>query len=376
MKRHVDEALAELSTTYSGPTLAYDVDAIAANVEQLGVAIGDVARVLFAVKSFPSAEVLERVGAAGAGFEISALAEYALLPADLSGTRVSLNSPSPSDLDALVAKGNQLDVHLDYPEQLDGLSIPEAARAVLRLSHTGLGLGDDLVGNPMRASRFGSSLDVLLAQAADSGANSIAGVHLHNGSEVNTGDFYRAALEQIVQRAEDQEIALSSVNLGGGFHPIDDPELATLLADLSSLAGSMELLIEPGNIAARKTGYLLTQAIAVRDTHVGTHHHVTLDSSYESHAKWSIPTWAPRNFAAERYPHNLIPEPEAGYEFVLFYGASCYEKDLMGVYRVPTGQAAPIVRGDIVTFDDLNGYSFAWNKGFNGVPAAQVVLLP
>ena len=134
MKRHVDEALAELSTTYSGPTLAYDVDAIAANVEQLGVAIGDVARVLFAVKSFPSAEVLERVGAAGAGFEISALAEYALLPADLSGTRVSLNSPSPSDLDALVAKGNQLDVHLDYPEQLDGLSIPEAARAVLRLS--------------------------------------------------------------------------------------------------------------------------------------------------------------------------------------------------------------------------------------------------
>ena len=341
----------------------------------MGEALGDIGQVLFAVKSFPSAEVLAALAAVGAGFEVSSVSEYDLLPSDLAGRRVSLNAPEPSDLDSLIKKGNLLDVHVDVPSRVNELEIPDSGRFVLRLSHTGLGLPSALVGDPMRDSRFGSSLQALdeFAKLVDSQQD--LAVHLHNGSENNSSDFYHAALSQILGAANRTGAELSSINLGGGFHQIETRDLRETLAALSSDAGESTVLIEPGNVSARGSGFLLTRAVSVRSNASGLHH-VTLDCSYESHAKWSLPIWEPTaGVDALRCPHNVIPEAEDGCEFVLFYGSSCYEKDLMGVYRVPATGSAPITRGDYLRFANLNGYSFAWNIGFNGVPPAEVVLV-
>jgi len=70
-------------------------------------------------------------------------------------------------------------------------------------------------------------------------------------------------------------------------------------------------------------------------------------------------------------PHKNIPKPKQGFNFIIFTGATCYERDQLGIFRVK-GSVLPIKPGDPILLSNINGYSFAWQTGFNGVPKAKV----
>jgi len=55
-----------------------------------------------------------------------------------------------------------------------------------------------------------------------------------------------------------------------------------------------------------------------------------------------------------------------------FTGSSRFERDVLGVYTLPRAARPPLEIGDILTFENLNGYSNAWNASFNGVPEARL----
>jgi diaminopimelate decarboxylase len=72
-------------------------------------------------------------------------------------------------------------------------------------------------------------------------------------------------------------------------------------------------------------------------------------------------------------PYQRIPDPEPGYILLILSGATCHEKDQLGVFRiVHDGTTFPIKPNDPILLSNINGYSFAWNTGFNGVPKAKV----
>jgi hypothetical protein len=94
---------------YEAPVLLYDIARIRANISELAAACaGNPGHMLFAVKSFPAARILVMAYEIGMGFEVSAEQEYQMLPSDLSGRIVSLNSPFPLSSDRFLWAGNLL----------------------------------------------------------------------------------------------------------------------------------------------------------------------------------------------------------------------------------------------------------------------------
>ena len=79
----------------------------------------------------------------------------------------------------------------------------------------------------------------------------------------------------------------------------------------------------------------------------------------------SAPKWHTKN--------HEIPDPEKGFRLFVFSGATCYEKDQLGIFKIANNNSVlPIAPSDPILLSNINGYSFAWNKGFNGVQKAKV----
>jgi diaminopimelate decarboxylase len=370
LQQVVDDELSR----YSGPVLIFDRERIRANLIGLGKAFGgNPGGMLFAVKSFSHAEILQTVWETGVGFEVSNEREYRLLPRDLSLRTVSLNSPLREDPAEFVECGNRLHVHLESVPDRTIIGAPSDGSYCLRLDHKSLPLDSSLLVERDRPSRFGVSWSSFLESAPLFREGILSGVHVHNGSEVNTAAFYRAALKLLLDSCEENQIPLRYVNLGGGLHPIAQAELEKLLGDLHSTAGELPIFIEPGHVICREAGFLLCKVHDVRPFG-GQRYHVTIDASYDSHAKWSQPSWTgPDELGIEKLDHREIPAPQEGFQILRFVGASCFERDQLGIFRIPQrGSVPPIAPGDPIILSNINGYSYAWNKGFNGVPPAKL----
>jgi diaminopimelate decarboxylase len=372
----IQQLVGEELDHYAGPVLIFDKARIGANLGRLVQSLGgDAGRVLFAVKSFPLPEILGMVAEAGAGFEVSNRSEYQLLPRVLSGRTISLNSPLRDDPRGFLEFGNRLNVHLDtVPDH--HITVPSGASFCLRLSHKSLPVDPSLLTEPERPSRFGVPWESFLAAAPLFQQGILSGVHIHNGSEANTAAFYRAALELIIDASREHDIPLRYVNLGGGFHPISQVELEPLLGELHMMAGELPLFIEPGHVLCRGAGFLLSKVHEVRPFG-GGRYHVTVDASYDCHAKWSQPSWGfPSDLGIVKLPHLQIPAPMPGFQILRITGSSCYERDQLGIFCLPERSHRPPVKpGDPILLSNINGYSYAWNTGFNGIRPARLRLV-
>lgn len=361
---------------YAGPVLIFDKARIRANLTCLAQSLGgDAGRILFAVKSFPLPEILTMARDIGVGFEVSNRQEYQLLPGDLSGRTVSLNSPLRDNPGDFLSRGNRLNIHLDaVPQQHLGRP-PSGSSFCLRLSHKSLPVDPSLLIEGDRPSRFGVTWETFLAATPLFQEGVLSGVHVHNGSEVNTAEFYRAALKLIISASREHDMALSYVNLGGGLHPIPQAELEQLLRDLHSIAGELPVFIEPGHVLCRDAGFLLTRVHELRPFG-GGRFHVTVDASYDCHAKWSHPSWElPADLGIVKLPHQEIPAPRPGFQILRITGPTCYERDQLGIFCLPERSPTPPLKpGDPILLSNINGYSYAWNTGFNGVPPARLRL--
>jgi len=359
---------------YSGPVLIFDREQIRSNLIGLGKAFGaNPGGMLFAVKSFPHADILQTVWETEGGFEVSNEREYQLLPRDLIGRTVSLNSPLRVDPARFVEHGNRLHVHLERGPDHTIIGAPSDASYCLRLNHKSLPLDSSLLIESDRSSRFGAFWGSFLESAPLFREGILSGVHIHNGSEANTAAFYRAALKLLLDFSEENQIPLRYVNLGGGLHPIAQTELEKLLGDLHGMAGELPIFIEPGHVICRGAGFLLCKVHDVRPFG-GQRYQVTVDASYDCHAKWSQPSWTgPDELGIKKLDHRKIPAPQEGFQILRFTGASCYERDQLGIFRIPQqGSLPPIKPGDPIIFSNINGYSYAWNTSFNGVPPAKL----
>lgn len=364
------EALHEEWARYQGPVLVFDQARLRHNMVEFADAGGANGTALLAVKSFPAAEVLDIAHAAGLGFEVSNAAEYSLLPQTLAGRHVTVNSPIPQNPADFVAKGNALIVNVDEvpTEPAD----PALWRHGLRVTAGSIPGVGDAVGDVSFERQGLPWTD--LSQHLDSFRNgTLAGVHLHNPSEENDASFYERAVSEIVGLFAAHEIPLDFVNVGGGFHAIDQARLGTLLATLSRLAAPATLISEPGQILARHAGFLMCRIERVRQVSDWLIH-LTVDASFDSHAKWSAPSWMGTPTApATRLDHRRLPSAPTQGVVVVVGGASCYNSDRFGIFA--TDEGAALEAGQPLILSNLNGYSWAWNRPFNGVPAARTLFI-
>lgn len=188
------------------------------------------------------------------------------------------------------------------------------------------------------------------------------GFHVHHGAETNSADTFRDAASRLIETASRYCIKLDFINLGGGLLGWSAQEVSSLLTELRSIVPhTVELMLEPGAFWFDGAGYAVCRVIQ-NDRFFNGVQRIVVDLSSESHLKWS----------SVRLCLPEVNQEQDGHPWTLVvYGASCYEKDLIGVYRIH-GPVETYDPGDAVFFAGVNSYSVAWNTEFNGLPKAQV----
>lgn len=352
------------------PSLVFDLGAIERRMSRLAsCARANSVIPLFAVKSCTEPEVLRLAARIIGGFDVSNMAEYALLPEDLQGGVVSLTSPMVIErTDGFTARGNRTLVVLDSPVQVEHhLAQAEPHPYLLRVQGSAL-LQNAVIQDPAfyPATRFGMSPDEvgqLLRQPAVQGRPP-AGFHVHHGSEMNRLSTFKNIADGLAGLARASGFDSPCINLGGGWHLLSDDEIDEALRYARKLFPvPCEILFEPGRWYTEQTGFA---AGTIRNiSRSGEIVRCTLDLSGKSHLHWSS--------------CSLMHEFDARHEngnIVQFFGPSCYESDFIGKYFMPCTDDvlvdAGLGYGRRVWFSHVSSYSVEWNTAFNGIPEVDV----
>lgn len=322
---------------------------------------GSRVRLLHTVKASSRPEVLRAAGAAGLGFDVTNLNEYATLreavsdPGFVSVTPTSLRPEDIATVGRMLRDGEVQRVHLDSPAQVDLFCRHTPGGPLgLRLNIPSQDWGEDV--NAYRYSRFGVR-DVDLAHAAETAArygNEVRWLHVHNASEHNDALSFSRALELILERAARLAGSVEAVNLGGGLpRDLDAPSVARMARELAYLLPEQaELVLEPGRWWGEGAGFLVAQVLDVKPAEKCVF--VVIDASSEVR-RWSVPTvpsWG--------------PDPHAGDLPYVIAGSSAFEQDFFGQVRPSPGNPTP-ESGDWVVLGNISSYSLELATGFNGV---------
>ena len=82
-----------------------------------------------------------------------------------------------------------------------------------------------------------------------------AGLHVHHGSEINRASTFRALMSGLNELARRLPQPPRIINLGGGWHALDEAELPGLFADLrAAVPADCDILIEPGRWYGKGAG--------------------------------------------------------------------------------------------------------------------------
>ena len=154
------------------------------------------------------------------------------------------------------------------------------------------------------------------------------------------------------------------INLGGGWRKLTPEKTGALLTQpRKAFSSRCSIFMEPGHWYARDTGFAVCSV--VKQVQSGDTINDTVNLSQHGHLRWTkmkliIPI-EPRPREAQRGQ---------------FFGASCFEGDLIGNFIVPFhsdfSHQAGLTPGQQVVFSNVNCYSIAWNESFNGIAQANV----
>ncbi len=348
------------------PALVFERDRLVANARAIAAdARAHGVTVLFAAKSFPhgevrriAAEVLDGFDAASAG-EVGELAPFA------SASRVlSVVDPSGRGIDAAASWPGRLIVGCETPAQVE--ASPARADIAIRLSASLTGadpaIGAVLDGTGHRRSRFGLDVDrerrrdQIAAMVRAAGSRRI-GLHVHHGPVTATsGARFVATTRAVLAAAADARLVPAFVDLGGAWHGVADLD-AALREVRAELPAGIELIIEPGRALTTDAGFAIGRVLVARE--LDDRPLRVLDLSRICHLRWS-----PVELVAQ------APHPGEGRR-TLVVGPTCFEEDVIGEWTVGPETLA---EGARVVLRGISGYAVAWNTGFAGVPAADVVI--
>jgi len=255
------------------PCLVVDLDRVAANYHALQRAVPD-ARIFYAVKANPAPEVLGRLVALGAHFDVASVAEIdEVLAAGAPVERLSYGNTikKERDIAAAYARGVRL-FAFDAEAELEKIArVAPGARVFCRI------LADNGGAEWPLNAKFGCTPDMatdLLRRAPTLGLVPW-GLAFHVGSQQKDPQQWDAALAAtaaVFRALEADGIELAMVNLGGGFparYREDVPAPAdygeAIHESLATHFGNRlpELVVEPGRGLVGDAGVLETEVVLV-----------------------------------------------------------------------------------------------------------------
>ncbi len=376
------DLLAEIARDQGTPTYVYDGRVLDAGVHRWVNAVGDPARICYAVKANYNLGVLSRLASHGIGFEASTIGEMArALAAGVSETRVVLGGvPKSSEAVEEGVRRNLDLVVLQASHEVEAAVRAGATRAGLSAKvglrvRPGIRAGAHPSLETGRAdAKFGFDpteiRDAWMALAAADGLEPTT-LAFHLGSGLDSLQPYEGAIEVLLQLVEDLKSTRAPVrelDLGGGLGvAYDEGETDLEPADLVRiveyrLAGTdLTVRYEPGRSIAAHAGTLVTRVLYRRER--DGHPALICDGGFTDFGRFAL-------YGAEHGIEPVAGELE-GPATVEVLGPTCESGDKLG-----TGRRLHGVRpGDLLAVRDVGAYGFVMASNYNARPRPAEILV-
>ncbi|WP_206797415.1 type III PLP-dependent enzyme [Amycolatopsis sp. MtRt-6] len=357
------------------PCLVVDTDVVAARAREFGAAFPG-ALIRYAVKANPAPPVLDALVAAGIGFDVAGPAELRLcLERGADPAEIAYGNPikKPRDV-AFAFEHGVREFTSDAPADVDHLGRYAPGSAVsIRV----------VLDAPDSATPFGRKFGCAPAEALDLVLRAAArglrpGVAFHVGSQqpdVTAWEIGIATAAKLFDEAAAQGVAMTRLNLGGGFattHRTAVPSLAAYAATIASAlaenfpAGRPELLLEPGRVLVADAGLLRTEVVLV---------------ARRDERRWVYLDIGRYNGLAEAeneaiaYRFEPVGAPGGPDGPVVLAGPTCDGDDVL-YQRTPYALPLALRTGDRLDLPGTGAYTASYaSVGFNGIEPLRTCFL-
>lgn len=358
------------------PFYVYDEQGMLATAEQLIHAFSwePGFRNHFAVKALPNPAILALLKTAGMGVDCSSLPE--LILAERAGFRgeqimfTSNDTAAPEFVKAheLGAIINLDDIsHIDFLERCLG-SLPELIS--FRFNPGPERVGNELIGNPAEA-KYGLTREQLFEAYKICLAKGVKRFGIHTmlaSNELDPSYFVETArmiFELAVELKEKLDIAVTFVDLGGGFGIAYTPEQKPL--DMASVASAIQqeyktilkpagirpkLLLESGRFVTGPHGYLVSTVLHMKHTY---RDYVGLDASMANLMR-------PGMYGSYHHITVLNKEHKNATHVYDVTGSLCENNDKFAIQR----PLPKIAIGDILVLHDTGAHGHSMGFNYNG----------
>ena len=321
--------------------------------------------VLYAVKSNPSAWVIDTLYAAGMRwFDVASLNEVELIASRCPDATMAFMHPVKSRRainKAYFDYGVRIFV-LDCEAELEKILVETGYAKDLTLV-VRIAVSNDGATLPL-AGKFGASEDdaVELIQRARVYADEL-GVSFHVGSQCMAPSAYRGAMLDVSRLIKRAAVTVDIVDVGGGFpvaYPgMTPPPLSEYVAAIENAFEEMmvlenaDLWCEPGRALCAESTSILTRVELVKGDQVYLN-----DGAYGTlfdlvHMKWPYPIRV----------HRAKGEPSGQTAGFRLYGPTC---DAIDAVSAPVELPVDLSEGDVIEFAMLGAYGVAMATRFNG----------
>ena len=344
---------------YDTPAFVYDEGCLAQSASAIAaVAEKGNCRLLYALKSFASADVLQALVAHVDGFATSSLYE-ARLARDLIGARgtIHITTPGlrPDEIGTIVETCDYITFNsLSQWERFRGIALGRS-QCGIRVNPQ-LALVKDDRYNPCRPqSKLGVPLKNLTAIAKITPLQlaGISGLHVHSNCDSTDFNGLLVTVRRMDCRLSELLGRMQWINLGGGYL-FDEALSLTPFYEAVELLRSkynLQVFIEPGASVVRKAGYLVSTVLDIFESDGKT---VAILDTTVNHM--------PEVFEYQFEPDILGSEEDGRFTYILA-GCTCLAGDLFGEYTFPE----PLEVGSRVVFANVGAYTLVKANMFNGI---------
>ena len=366
-----------LNHRFDRPTLVIDTEAVARQYAALAQGLGK-ARIHYAVKANPAAEILQTLVALGSNFDAASRPEIEMcLNAGADASRVSFGNTvkRPSD----IAWAHEIGItHFaaDSEEELYKLAQhAPGAEVYIRLI-----VGSRHADWPL-SRKFGCAFDKtpsLFRLAIELGLKPV-GLSFHVGSQTRRAEMWSETLDQVAgvwHALKDEGFELSLLNIGGGFpafygQELDAPQnyASDVMRQIHDKFGDIpSIMAEPGRGLVAEAGAIAAEVLLVsRKSDSELHRWVYLDIGKFSGLAETMDEAIRYQFITDR-DH----EPTGA---CILAGPSCDSADVL-YEKQPVQLPLGLQSGDRIVIRNCGAYTSTYSSvGFNGFPPLDVIAI-
>ena len=358
----------------SGPAFVYHLPSVQSAIDELA-ALKSVDRVLYAVKANAHPRILERVNAAGFGFECVSPGEVKHVQEqipDLDPERI-LFTPNfaPREEYAFGLEAG-IRVTLDNLHPLRHWPELFAGRDIFLRLDPGQGRGHHKhVRTAGTQSKFGIPLFELeeAAQLVAAAGARVTGLHAHSGSGIRTPDNWRQ-IARVLGEAAEHFPHVQVLDLGGGLgvvekpgdEPLDTAAMDESLAGIARVFPGKQLWLEPGRYLVARAGVLIARVTQTKGK--GEARYVGIETGMNSLIR-------PALYGAWHDIANLSRPDDGAASPTTVVGPICETGDVLGNDRL----LPECFEGDVIAIANAGAYGRVMSSDYNRRdPAAEIVI--